>query len=179
MHTDPGGLRFSRPAPNNRQRGRNICCTTTKVDNNNNKCTTIALVFLASAVASLAENTDGIFIRNGRPFAKLDSGAIQGQDCSWYRGILSWYPLCITAGWVPAFSKASTTGKMEWYEGDGERWRRLPTTVQVTTRLPTLLTIICLYLQFLPQQNRRRISIPVMFWIHGGDFYQGYGGVIM
>ena len=42
------------------------------------RCTTIALAFLASAVASLAENTDGIFIRNGRPFAKLDSGAIQG-----------------------------------------------------------------------------------------------------
>lgn len=142
------------------------------------------ILFLFSTVASVAENVKNTNNDlSGHPLVsvKIDSGTIQGSineagTVASFRGIPYASPPVGSLRFQKPTPPATWSGIKETIkDGAGcPQQCKLPKVA-----CPPVTDENCLYLNVFTPIKSSPNKLPIMFWIHGGDFYQGYGGGIL
>ena len=141
----------------------------------------------AAAVLLFTSNVQagGSTAASHRPTVTLDSGVVEGtlnikNTVATYRGIpYAAPPVGPLRFKNPSPPKSWTGTRAAYYDGAGcPQACKLPAAA-----CPPVQDESCLFLNvFAPVTSAKQTTtelLPVMFWIHGGDFYQGYGGGIL
>ena len=117
------------------------------------------------------------------PTTRLDSGTIQGyhnDGVDIYRGVPYASPPVGTLRFKNAIPPLNWTGHRDTTTDGAACPQRckLPAAACPPTQDES-----CLYLNvFVPalsSSSKDRTLLPILFWIHGGDYYQGYGGGLL